>query len=233
MNYFSQFKEMLETVENEEVRGQLKEGLTKLQGVFDEAIETRDKAKAKNRDFTTLSDAIAKQFDIEGDLSVDALAKVLDKTPDNDEIKSKYEGQLNELRNVISQKDNDFASLQKTNEDLIFSTEIENGGLLKGFITDDPLLKSNVISHIKNSFIYRDGKMFVKDENGEPAKNIQTGEYIQPVQFVDNMRKDPMWSRHLEPETPPGGGGMGNQRQVVNNNVQNMSSTEKMKQGRA
>lgn len=233
MNYFSQFKEMLDAVENEEVKGQLKDGLTKLQGIFDEAIETRDQAKAKSRELTALSESIAKQFDIEGELSVDALAKVLDKTPDNDAIKSKYENQLNELRNVISEKDNNLATLQKTNEDLIFSTEIENGGLLKGFITDDPLLKSNVINHIKSSFIYRDGKMFVKGEDGEPAKNLQTGKYIQPVQFVDNMRKDPMWSRHLEPETPPGGGGMGNQRQVVNNNVQNMSSTEKMKQGRA
>jgi hypothetical protein len=182
---------------------------------------------------TTLNDAIIKQFDIEGDLSVDALSKVLDKTPDNDALKGKYEGQLEELRTVITQKDTTNATLQKANEDLVFSTEIENGGLLKGFITDDPMLKANVINHIKDSFIHRDGKMYVKDENNEPLKDIQTGKFVQPVEFVDKMKQNPLWARHLEPETPPGGGGMGNQRQVVNNNSQSMSSTEKMKQGRA
>ena len=96
MNYFKQYKEMLTQVGDEDVKTQLLDGLGKLEGIFDDAIDTRDKAKEKARSLTELTEGISKQFGIE-EVTVDNLKTVLEGTNDNDEVKRR-ELTLDEIR---------------------------------------------------------------------------------------------------------------------------------------
>jgi len=228
MNYFKQYREMLDAVEDENVKTQLSEGLSKLQGIFDDAIETRDKTKEKARSQAEILDSIAKQFGVE-EVTVEALKGTLDKGGKDDEIKSKYESQLEELRGIIAEKENAIGSVNAKYSDMVFSSQIESMGLLSGF-KENPLLKKQVIEHLKSSLVHQDGKLYVRDENGEAAKDIKTGEFISPTKLVEGMKSDQLWADFIAPTVATGGGMTQSGRQAPVN--VELSATELMKQAR-
>ena len=227
-SYFTQYKSMLNSLEDNEAKTGLVDGLAKLEGIFDDAIDTRDKAKSKVRDLTALTDGISKEFSID-ELTVNSLKDVLDNTKSDDELKAGYETKLEELRTLLTDKDTEVAGVNGKYEDLVFSSQIGSMGLLAGF-KDNPMLQKQVVEHLKHSLIHQDGKLFVKDANGEIAKDIKTGESISPTTLVDAMKSDTLWADFVAPTVNQGGGMQHNSRQAPAN-VQ-LSSTEKMKQGR-
>lgn len=229
MTYLKQYAKMLESVEDENVKTQLEDGLSKLEGIFTEAIETRDKAKEKARSQTEILESISKQFGVE-EVTVESLKSVLEKGSGNDdEIKSKYESQLEELRGIIAEKEQAIGSVESKYSDMVFSSQIESMGLLSGF-KDNPLLKKQVIEHLKSSLVNQDGKLYVKDQSGEAAKDIQTGEFVSPTKLVEEMKSDKLWADFVAPTVATGGGMAPSGRQApVNTEV---SATELMKQAR-
>lgn len=228
MNYFKQFKEMLESVEDESVKTPLVEAFEKVNGMFDEAIETRDKAKEKARSQAEIIEGLAKEFGVD-EVSVESLKQTLDSGKNDDEVKSKYEAQLQELRGIISEKDNEISSVNSKYGDMVFSSQIESMGLLSGF-KENPLLRKQVVEHLKSSLIHQDGKLYVRDESGEAAKDIKTGEFVSPTKLVESMKSDNLWADFVAPTVNTGSGMAPTQRQTPVNTE--MNATELMKQAR-
>ena len=127
MSYFTQYKKMLDSLEDGDSKTDLSEGLIKLEGIFDDAIESRDKSKTKVRDLTSVIDGISKEFDLE-EVSVDGLKGVLDNTKNDDELKAGYETKLDELRTLLSGKDDEVNGFKGKYEALVFKSDIFKRG---------------------------------------------------------------------------------------------------------
>ena len=90
--------------------------------------------------------------------------------------------------------------LETKANDLLFSSAIAKDGLLTGFV-DNPKMRGLVESELKSKLLFEDGQMFVKNENGEKAKDITSGEYLTPTSIVESMKKSDEWKGFLSPQS--------------------------------
>lgn len=195
MTVLEQFKALLSKVESEELKTELTEAFTKVEGVVSEFKDTRDKAKDANKSLTTLKKEIAELMGFDDDYSAAEIKAFLEsKNSSKDleklksELTSKYENDLKILRDEISNKDTLIQETTNKYNDSLFKSAIVESGLLSDFV-DEPMARSNITSMIKEKLIYEDGKVYVKDSTtGDKAKDIRTGEFLSPSSVIDSMK---------------------------------------------
>lgn len=236
MNIHSQFKAMLAKIEDDTLKGELTEAFDKVEGVFTDAVSTRDKVKDTNKSLSTLKQEIAEMMGFDDDFSTEDIKKILDSKNSNKDLEklkadltTKYETDMETLRGELSQKDNSFNELQSKYNDTLFNSAITNSGLLDAFV-DEPMARQNIISKIKDSLIYEDGNVYVKDNTtGEKAKDIKTNEFLKPESVVKSISEtiNPMY---LKSDVQGQGGGTPPNQNPQRSNTQNrskMSASEK------
>ena len=205
MNAFQQFLAQLNTElgENEELKVKLTDGFKAVQTAFDTAKERADKLGGKADELAKLNKLISSKLNVE-EITEDSISeaiKGLTKSKDEgaEALKTKYEDELTKVRDTfaveLKAKDEALNTLSVKHNDTLFKTSIIDSGLLDGFV-DEPMARNNIISQIKDSLIYEDGKIFVKDSStGEKAKDNMSGEYLSPDSVVKNLQStiNPMY----------------------------------------
>lgn len=236
MTFLNQFQSLLDTVDTEK-KEELLQAFETVKSEFSKAIDTRDKAKADNRELKSFKDSVVSTLNLEGDdITADSVAEYaanLKKSGKSDEqiekLTAKYEGEIEQLRGIINEKESGFSELNSKYNDVLFKSEVEDKGLLEGFKTN-PLLRGQVVNTLKSKLIFKDGQMYVNDGQGEIAKDIKSGEPVPASYVVDSLKSDPMYADFIMPTGAHGGG-----KPPVNNSstgpdVSGMSPTQKMKQ---
>lgn len=213
MTVLEQFKSLLSKVESEELKTELTEAFGKVEGVVTEFKETRDKAKEANTSLSALKKDIAELMGFSDDYSkadIEEFLKAKNSNKDLEALKadltSKYENDLKTLRDEIAQRDSALQETTNKYNDSLFKSAIVESGLLSDFV-DEPMARANITSMIKDSLIYEDGKVYVKDATtGEKAKDIRTGEFLSPKSVIDNL-KTTISPIYLNPDMKAQGGG--------------------------
>lgn len=121
--------------------------------------------------------------------------------------KDKYESDLNELRQTLQEKEalaND--NLAKY-EDLQFRINVEDKGLLKDFI-DNPIIKKTMTDDLKAKLVFENGNAFIKDENGNIQKDIQTGEPLPVESLVESYKSSPLYKDFVKNPISASGSGV-------------------------
>jgi len=205
MNALQQFLAQLNTelVDNEELKGKLTDGFKAVQTAFDTTKERADKLGTKADDLAKVTKLIGSKLNVD-EITEDSISeaiKLLSKSKDEgaETLKTKHENELAKVRETFSAelraKDDEFNTLGAKLNDTLFKTSIIDSGLLDGFV-DEPMARNNIIGQIKDSLIYEDGKIFVKDSStGEKAKDNMSGEYLSPESVVKNLQStiNPMY----------------------------------------
>jgi len=205
MNALQQFLAHLNTElgDNEELKVKLTDSFKAVQTAFDTTKERADKLGTKADELAKVNKLIGSKLNVE-EITEDSISeaiKGLSKSKDEgtEALKTKYEDELTKVRDTfnteLKAKDNEFNALGLKLNDTLFKTSIIDSGLLDGFV-DEPMARNNIISQIKDSLIYEDGKIFVKDNStGERAKDNMTGEYLSPDSLVKNLQStiNPMY----------------------------------------
>jgi hypothetical protein len=212
MNVLEQFRELL--AENEE----LAESFAKVEGVFNDAIKTRDKAKEENRTLKAFKTDLEKKFELEDASVEDIVAKTTEaQNTDVEKIEQKYQADLEALRAELTTRDDSINELNGKYNDTVFENSIVQSGLLSDFV-EEPMARKNITEQIKKHLIYEDGKVYVKDETtGDKATDLHTGEFLSPKSVIENIKKT-ISPIYLNPQTTNSGMGTPPRNQGQPNN---------------
>ena len=216
MNALQQFLAQLNTElgDNEELKVKLADGFKAVQTAFDTTKERTDKLGITADNQAKVIKLVASKLNVD-EITEDSISeaiKGLSKNKDEgiEALKTKHEDEVARIRDTFTSelkaKDEAFNTLGLKLNDTLFKTSIIDSGLLDGFV-DEPMARNNIIGQIKDSLIYEDGKIFVKDNStGEKAKDNMTGEYLSPESVVQNLQStiNPMY---LTADIKANGGG--------------------------
>ena len=200
MNKKSQFLDLLKSsIEDEALRQKLVDASN---GVFtdyelakDDAIESRDKAKAKSKLLTDRLGEIQTNLSLDDDFTVDMITDKIKKADNSDEIEAKYKGDIETLRQTLSDKDNEMLGLQTKFDDTLFTNAISQSGVMDGYVSDT-MARANIINMYKENTIFEDGKIYAKDATtGKVATDLTTGEKmgLDSVTTHINSKLNPMY----------------------------------------
>jgi len=180
MNKKSQFLDLLKSsVTDSEVLTKLVDAsnsvFTDYELAKDDAIETRDKAKAKSKLLTDKLGEIQTNLSLEDDFTIDNINDKIKTAGNSDEIEAKYKGDIDALRLSLSTKDNDILDLQTKFDDTMFTNAISQSGVMDNYVSDT-MARDNIINMYKQNTIFEDGKIYAKDTaTGKVATDLETG----------------------------------------------------------
>lgn len=236
MNYLQQFESMLSGLDDSESKTQLSEAFKNVKTDFTTSISARDTAKESLKNAEEKLGNIGKSLGFESDFSIDDVntkvsslsnSKELDKL--KTDLTAQHETEVSELRTLLQTEKTKIDELTGQNNDMLFSDAISKDGLLSGF-SDNPKMRGLVESELKSKLLFQDGKVYVNDGNGNPAKDISSGTFLEPKSVADAMRNSDDWKGFLNPQTQGknGGGMQSNQANSnANPNRSKMSHAEK------
>ena len=212
MNYLQQFKNMLAELDDSvEAKQSLVSAFGNVEIDFNQAIEKRNEVKESFNNYKSSIKGLIGADD------VDKIREQIDtlKTSGNDDIEkvkadlqAKYEADTNELRTLVETEKSNYSTLKQQHEQILFNIEVEKQGLLEGFRTSNPRVKDILLSEIRNKLILEDGKFYVKDQAGEKARDIKTGEYLPAKSISDEMQSSKEWTDFVSPKTNGNGTAM-------------------------
>ncbi len=207
MNGFEQFKGLLNSLDDGESKTSLMSAFNEVTNIFNDAISSRDTVKAKLNESKELIGSLGNTLGLKDGFTVeDVKAHVdgLSNTSKLDELKQnltkQHETELNELRTMLDTEKQTNQDLTNKANDLLFSSAIANDGLLTGFV-DNPKMRGLVESELKSKLLFEDGNIYVRNENGEKAKDITSGNYLTPSSIVESMKSSEDWKGFLSPQT--------------------------------
>jgi len=218
MSVMEQFSNILNGIEDESLKSELTSAFNGVKGSFNDAIASRDKVRAINSDLKKKLGGVKELIGAESDdFSVDDIKEFIEssKQSTNETLedalakqKAKFEADTEELRKVISEKEQLTEQFKTKYENLEFNTMIEQEGLLKGFNTDNSRVKTMLIEEFKARLIKDNDRFLVKDNaTGEPQRDLKTGEYLSPKMIREMMLNSEEWSPFVKPETVANGSG--------------------------
>ena len=231
MNKRSQFLDLLKSsIEDEELRQKLVDAgsnvFTEIEAQKDEAIETRDKAKAKSKLLTDRLTEIQTNLSLEDDFTVDDINGKIKKAENSDEIEAKYKGDIEALRTAISTKDNEMLDLKTKFDDTMFTNAISQSGVMDSYVSDT-MARDNIINMYKQNTIFEDGNIYAKDTaTGKVATDLTTGAKLglDSVTTHINSTLNPMY---LTADIKANGGGTPpNHKQIGSKKFGDYSSAE-------
>ena len=235
MNVFEQYKNKLSAMEIED---SLKESLTKMFSEVENVhSEIKDRLTTKtdeNKGLKEKLDSISKEFDLDQDFKLDELSAKMNNKSKLDELRiemsEKHDKELSELRGLLDIEKDSKSKYEVQLNDMLFENAITKEGLLNGFI-DDPKMRGLVSQELKSKLLFEDGKVFVRGEDGKPAKDITTGKHLEPKDITNAMLKSSEWAGFVSPQTNGNGSGMPNNQNSNNQggglNRSKMSHQEK------
>lgn len=211
MNKKSQFLDLLKSsIEDEELRSKLVDAGSNVFSEFeaqkDEAIESRDKAKAKLKLSTEKLTDIQKKLSLEDDFTVESITEKIKKADNSDDIEAKYKGDIEQLRTALSDKESEMLDLTTKFDDTMFTNAIAQSGVMDGYVSDS-MARNNIIAMYKENTIFEDGKIYAKDTaTGKVATDLTTGAKLglDSVTTHINSKLSPMY---LAPDVKGNGGG--------------------------
>lgn len=168
------------------------------EGKFNEAVQTRDKAKSKLKDISGL-------FGIDSEeLTTDKLKELLKTAKGDDASKAEIEN----LTKLIAQKENEYNSSLNDYKakftDKLIEVEIAKLGAGNDVVNDRAL--QLVIESLKDGATIDNGNIVYRDANGTTIRNSNTG---QPLSIAEKMAqfKADQSNSFLFKATSNGGGG--------------------------
>jgi len=211
MNKKSQFLDLIKSsIEDEALRQKLVDAgnnvFTEFELAKDDAIESRDKAKAKSKLLTDKLGDIQTNLSLEDDFTTDDIVSKIKKAENSDEIEAKFKGDIDALRNTLSERDNSIVELSTKFEDTLFTNAISQSCVMDSYVADT-MARNNIIAMYKDSTIFEDGKLFAKDTaTGKIATDLETGAKLglESVTTHINSGLNPMY---LVAEMQAQGGG--------------------------
>lgn len=228
MTKLEQFKAFLTSLESDK-KEEILTAFIDVEGVFNEAISSRDKAKESNRALKEQVKSIGDTLGLSDEFTNEDIKSVLsEKNTDAEKIKSeisakyeeKYSTEFKTLTEKLQLAETNVNDVTTKYNDSLFNNAVSNGGLLNDFV-DEPMARQNITNMVKEQLIYRDGKIFVKDATtGDIATKLGTNEPLEASEVINNI-KATISPIYLKAETKAQGTGMPNQ---VNSNQFNNSS---------
>lgn len=200
MNKKSQFLDLIKSsIEDEALQTKLvdagKNVFTDFELAKDDAIESRDKAKAKLKLSTDRLSEIQSSLSLEDDFTVDNITDKIKKAENSDEIEAKYKGDIEALRTALSDKDNSIVELQTKFDDTMFTNAISQSGVMDNYVAD-AMARNNIIAMYKENTIFEDGKIYAKDTaTGKVATDLETGAKLDLASVTAhiNSKLNPMY----------------------------------------
>jgi hypothetical protein len=211
MSKAEQFKTYLNSLElGDEVKTDI---LTKFGNVdksYSEIIEdiktSRDETKSKLNTYKEQLSTVKNVLKIDDDLSEDVIKQALKDSSNIDKIEEKYQGDLQKLRDELSNSNEIIKQNEAKFNDLTFKTTIIDNGFLNDFV-DEPMARNNIIDMVKDKVIFQDGQMFAKDlTTGKIATDLTTGKPLGADSVISEIKSNinPMY---LKPDVKANGGG--------------------------
>ena len=200
MNKKSQFIDLIKSsIEDEALRQKLVDAgnnvFTDYELAKDDAIETRDKAKAKLKLGEAKLNEIQTSLSLEDDFTIDMVNDKIKTAGNSDEIEAKYKGDIDALRTALSDKDNSIVDLQTKFDDTMFTNAISQSGVMDNYVSDT-MARDNIINMYKQNTIFEDGKIYAKDTaTGKVATDLETGVKLglDSVTTHINSKLNPMY----------------------------------------
>jgi len=224
MDKLAQFLALLNSkLEDGEVKTEL---LSALENVSNDVTSQLTELKSQRKDVGKKLDSekanlqnIAKNLGLDKDATIEDINEALTNisTNNNVELKdaleseklkweSKSQSQIEELRNLIAEKENALNDVSSKYQNLEFDNLINNAGVLKD-VQDNPIMRKSITEHLKSQLLVKDGKLFVNDGNGEVARNLTTNEVMTPDVVVSKLKDDATWQPFFKGEQKANGMG--------------------------
>jgi len=211
MSKSEQFKTYVNGLElGDEVKTDI---LTKFGNVdksYSEIIEdiktSRDETKSKLNTYKEQLSTVKSTLGLDDDLSEDAIKQALKDSSNIDKVEEKYLGDIQTLRDELSNSNETIKQNEAKFNDLTFKTTIIDNGLLNDFV-DEPMARNNIIEMVKDKVIFQDGQIFAKDmTTGKIATDLTTGNVLGADSVVSDIKSsiNPMY---LKPDVKTNGGG--------------------------
>ena len=200
MNKKSQFLDLLKSsIEDEALKTKLVDAGNNVfmdyELAKDDAIETRDKAKAKLKLGEAKLSEIQTSLSLEDDFTMDDIQSKIKTAGNSEEIEAKYKGDIEQLRTALSDKDNSIVELQTKFDDTMFTNAISQSGVMDNYVSDT-MARDNIINMYKQNTIFEDGKIYAKDTaTGKVATDLETGAKLglDSVTAHINSKLNPMY----------------------------------------
>jgi len=211
MNKKSQLLELLKSsIENEELRAKIVDAtnstFTDFEAQKDEAIESRDKAKAKLKLSNDKLSEIQTNLSLEDDFTLEDIQSKIKKVDNSDEIEAKYKGDIEQLRTALSDKENEMLDLSTKFDDTMFTNAISQSGIMNGYVSDT-MARNNIIAMYKENTVFEDGNIYAKDTaTGKVATDLTTGAKLGLDSVMEHINSG-LDSMYLTTDIKANGGG--------------------------
>ena len=204
MDKLSQFKALLNSkIEDADLKNELvgafENVATDVTAQFDDLKSQRKEVGKKLDSEKANFSKLAQSLGLDKDATIEDINEALENRTPNDDIdtkiqsvEAKYKQQLEELRSVVSEKENAYNEVSSKYQDLEFNSLIEGAGVLSG-VQDNPVMRKSIVEHLKSQLLVKDGRLFVNDGNGEVARNLTTNEIMTPDVVVSKLKDDKVW----------------------------------------
>lgn len=217
MNKLEQFKSdylsKLESEDKDKILGAFEE----VENIFNETIQRRDGVSKTNRELTERIKGIQETLGLEENFGNDDIKNLLaNVNSDAEKLKAdisakyeeKYSNDIQALKQQTEEYKNNFENINSKYNESLFESAIVQSGLLDDFV-DESMARKNIIDNmIKPKLLYKDGKVFVKDETtGDVAMKLGTNEPYSPSEVINGIKEsiNPMY---LKANANANGGGV-------------------------
>lgn len=198
MNFLQQYRNLLNGLEDGEMKTNLVNAFGNVELDFNNAITARDSAKQTLNDYKTL---------VTSKIGTDDVTTFEMPKPNEDiekiksDLEAKYNSDMDTLRTDVQGWETKYNDATAKLEDFAFRKAVEDNGLLQNFNIENPYVKDLVVNHIKNNTVVEDGKIYAKDSTtGEKARDIKSGDFLSGANIVEGMIGANEWMPFVKPQ---------------------------------
>ena len=157
-----------------------------VENIKNDAIESRDKAKAKLTAKTEMLETIQRELKLDDDFSITDITDKIKNNANADEIEARFKTDLDTVRAELLTSQTANAELQIRFDDTLFTNSINSSGELNNFV-NDAMAQKMILGEYRDKTILEDGKLYKKDEiTGKIATDAITGDKMG----IDTVTKD-------------------------------------------
>jgi len=186
---WEQFKQLLDGMEDGDIKTNLLSAFPKLKEDRDNAIVTRDKAKDENKPLKELVESIGKVTGLGNDFGADKVKELISSKSNGGKEVETLQNNLKELRDKYAELEGTHKNFVSKSNEKEFELALSNSEILKN-VSSDPFLRGAVIETIKPKLMRgEDGQIYAKGEDGKVMTDIVTSKPITGTALFDSMVK--------------------------------------------
>lgn len=197
--------------------------LTAYEGRFNEAVQTRDKAKGKLKEISSV-------FGVEADeLTPDKLKEMIKTAKGDDASKAEIANLQKLLESTQNEYNQKLTQSEAMFKDKLIEVEIAKLGVGKNLIDDKDAVDFALGYLKKGATLDDNGEIVYRDENGLVMRNPSTGRPLSIGEKIERLRSEKTF---LFKATSNGGGGSQHSSGGGGIDISKMTPSEMMRMGR-